>query len=56
MLIKILVSIFIFTGGCTFSGINDMVSLVALTVLVIVISQYIGLVKFKIEKSRRTRC
>lgn len=50
--IKILIGVFVFAGGCTFGGINDMVSLVALTVLVILISQYVGVVKYKIETSK----
>lgn len=49
---KILIGVFIFGGCCTLVGINGIVSLIALTVLVILISQYVGLVKYKIEKSK----
>lgn len=34
---------------------SNTVSLIALTVLVILISQYVGIVKFKIEKSKNER-
>lgn len=52
---KILIGIFIFAGCCTLGGLNDIVSLIALTVLVILISQYVGVVKYKIEKSKNKR-
>lgn len=52
---KILIGVFIFAGCCTIAGIDDMVSLVALTVLVILISQYVGLAKYKIEKRKEKR-
>ncbi len=52
---KILIGVLIFAGGCTLGGIVDIVSLVALTVLVILISQYVGLAKYKIEKSTNGR-
>lgn len=53
--LKILIGVFIFAGCCTIGGIDDMVSLVAMTVLVILISQYIGVAKYKIEKSKDER-
>ena len=52
---KILIAVMIFVVCCTICGINDMVSLVALTVLIILVSQYIGVVKYKIEKSKSER-
>lgn len=52
---KILIGVFIFAGCCTIAGIYDMVSLVALTALVILISQYVGLAKYKIEKRKEKR-
>lgn len=52
---RILIGVFTFVGCCTIIGADDMVSLVALTVLVILISQYIGVAKYKIEKSKDER-
>lgn len=49
---KILLGIIVFSAGCTFCGLTEIVSLVAVTVFVILISQYIGAVKYKIEKSK----
>lgn len=53
--LKILIGVFIFAGCCTIGGIDDMVSLAAMTVLVILISQYVGVAKYKIEKSKDER-
>ena len=47
---KIIVGILIFTGCCASCGMNEMVSLVALTVLIVFISQCIGMVKYSVEK------
>lgn len=52
---RILFGIILFTGCCTVGGMSNTVSLIALTVLVILISQYVGIVKFKIEKSKNER-
>lgn len=52
MTVRINIGIFIFAACCTFFKVNEIVSLVALTVLVILISQYIGVVKYKIEKNK----
>lgn len=52
---KILICIFIFVGCCTIACLTSIVSLTALTILVILISQYIGVVKYKIEKSKAKR-
>lgn len=53
--VKILICVFIFAGCCTIAGSDGMVSLTALTILVILISQYVGVVKYKIEKGRAER-
>lgn len=53
--IKILICVFIFAGCCTIAGFESMVSLTALTIFVILISQYVGMAKYKIEKSRAER-
>lgn len=47
---KLLMGVLILSGGCTLGKFKDMVSLIALTILVILISQYIGIIKYKIEK------
>lgn len=47
---RIIVGILIFTGYCTTCGMDKMVSLVALTVLIVFISQCIGMVKYSVEK------
>ena len=52
---RILFGIILFTGCCTVGGMSNTVSLIAFTVLVILISQYVGIVKFKIEKSKNER-
>ncbi len=52
---KILIGIFIFAGCCTIGGINSIVSLVALILLVILLSQYVGVAKYKIKKSKNKR-
>lgn len=52
---RILIGVFSFTCICTLYGAEKIVSLVAWTVLVILISQYIGVVKYKIEKSKERR-
>ena len=50
---KVLICIIIFSAGCTFGRMSDMVSLIALTILQVLISQYMGIVKYKFEKNRR---
>ena len=42
--------IYVFAGICTLTGMNAIVSLVAVTMAAVLISQYIGVVKYKIEK------
>lgn len=53
--IKIVGGILIFAGCCTLAGKHGIVSLTALTVLVVFVSLYIGAVKYKIEKSKDKR-
>lgn len=48
--IKVLSGIIVFTLACTLCGMNDMVSLISVTILIVLISQYIGIEKYKIEK------
>lgn len=47
---KILSALLFFSGCCTLIDNNKMVSLMAYTVLIILISQSLGIVKYKIEK------
>ena len=42
--------LYVFAGICTLTGMKAIVSLVAVTMAVVLISQYIGVVKYKIEK------
>ena len=49
---QIIMGILVFAGCCTLGGIHEMVSLIAWTVVVVWLSQYIGAIKFKIEKSK----
>lgn len=49
---KIIIGIFIIAGCGTLGGINKMVSLISLTVLVVLVSQYIGIIKYKVDKSK----
>ena len=48
--VKIIAGIYVFAGICTLTGMKAIVSLVAVTMAVVLISQYIGVVKYKIEK------
>jgi len=48
---KIIAGILVFTGFCTAFRVDEMVSLVALTALIVFISQCIGMVKYSVEKS-----
>lgn len=50
---KIIVGVLIFSVACTLCRMNNIVSLTALIVLVVLISQYIEIVKYKIEKAKR---
>lgn len=52
---KILIGIVVFAIGCSFYNMDNFVSLTAVTLLVVLISQYIGIVKYKIEKSVHER-
>lgn len=51
--IKVLIGIIFFSAGCTFSRISNMVSLIALTILLVLVSQYLGIAKYKYEKNKR---
>ena len=53
--IKIVGGILVFAGCCTLVGKHEIVSLAALTVLVVFVSLYIGAVKYKIEKNKDMR-
>lgn len=53
MTIKVLAGVVIFSGGCMFFNMNNVVSLAALTVLVVLIAQYLGILKYNIEKKRQ---
>ena len=52
---RIMATIILFTGGCTLSGIHEMASFIAWILVMVWISQYIGLIKFKIEKNKDKR-
>lgn len=52
MAMKMMSGIYVFTICCTVIGRNAFVSLVAMIVLVVLISQYIGIIKYKIEKNK----
>ena len=48
---KILIGIVVFAIVCSFYNMDNFVSLTAVTLLVVLLSQYIGIIKYKIEKS-----
>ena len=52
---KVLIAVIAFAGCCTLAGIPDILSLVALTSFIMLISQYVGILKYKIEKSKIKR-
>ena len=47
---KILAGVLIFSIGCTVAGLDSIVSLISMTMLIVSISQYIGMIKYNIEK------
>lgn len=49
---KIIIGIFVVASCGTLCDKDEIVSLIALTVLVVLISQYIGTVKYKVDKSK----
>ena len=51
--VKVLRGIIAFVLVCTLLGMDNMVSLISVTILIVLISQYIGIEKYKIEKKRR---
>ena len=52
---KILMGVIAFAICCTVGLIQDMLSLIALTSFIILISQYVGILKYKIENSKNKR-
>lgn len=48
--VKIIAGIYVLAGICTLTGMKAIVSLIAVTMAVVLVSQYIGAVKYKIEK------
>ena len=50
--VKVLSGIIAFVLVCTLLGMDNMVSLISVTILIVLISQYIGIEKYKIEKKR----
>ena len=52
---KILMGVIAFAICCTVGLIQDMLSLISLTTFIILISQYVGILKYKIEKSKIKR-
>ena len=48
--LKIIIGILSFAGVCTFVSNSEIVSLIALTVMVVFVSQCIGIIKYKVEK------
>lgn len=52
---KILIAVLVFAASCTIVGLKDIVSLTAWTVSVILISQYIGAIKYLFEKNKEKR-
>ena len=50
---KILMGVIAFAICCTVGLIQDMLSLISLTTFIILISQYVGILKYKIENSFR---
>lgn len=55
VIFKIVIGIWLFSGGCMVFSEKDFVSLVALTMLIVLCSQYIGMIKYKIEKKNNRR-
>lgn len=50
---KVLIGIIVYSVGCSLAGKYNIVSLVALTILVVLFSQYIGIVMYKFEKAKQ---
>ena len=51
--VKVLSGIIAFVLVCTLLGMDNMVSLISVTISIVLISQYIGIEQYKIEKQRR---
>ena len=52
---KILMGVIAFAICCTVGLIQDMLSLISLTTFIILISQYVVILKYKIENSKNKR-
>lgn len=50
---KIIIGVLIFSVGCTAVRGNHIVSLISLTILIVLVSQYLGMIKYNIQKKRR---
>lgn len=50
---KVLAGVLSFSAVCTVVNLNNIVSLISLTVLIVLISQYLGVIKYNIEKKGR---
>lgn len=50
MTMRILFGIIIFSIGCSFCNMDGMVTLTAITMVVVLISQYLGIIKYNIEQ------
>lgn len=50
-----LISIILFSVGCTLGGMRDIVSLISLAILQVLFSQYMGIVKYKFERKSGDR-
>lgn len=50
---KVLVGVLFFSVGCMTTKLNNIVSLISLTNLIVLISQYLGMIKYNIEKKGR---
>lgn len=47
---KVLAGILIFSIACTIARLNNIVSLISLTILIVLASQYLGMIKYNVEK------
>ena len=47
---KILIGIVVFSANCIFFNLDNMLFLMAMIILVVLVSQYLGMIKYRIEK------
>lgn len=52
---NVLICIILFSAGCTLGGMRDIVSLISLTILQVLLSQYMGIIKYKFERKSGDR-